>query len=154
MAGMLRPAWKICPSRYGMGAGNKKKETEREGTGDIRSGSCSPFLMQPPSGAGRKPRKMQSGKGRDLMVTKKITKSGAVTLPRQVRQMTGLLPGVPVDMEEGPGWVYITKHVPTCHFCGAADEVYKILGIEICRSCAGKIKEVVEDDAGRGKREG
>lgn len=76
------------------------------------------------------------------MVIKKITKSGSLTLPRQIRQETGLLPGVPVDIVADKDGVYIAKHVPACMFCGEAEGVNEIMGIEICQNCAGKIMEV------------
>ena len=53
-----------------------------------------------------------------MTVSKRVAKSGAVTLPRQLRQ-----------------------HVPTCHFCGTVDDVKTVCGIEICRGCAEKIME-------------
>ena len=55
-----------------------------------------------------------------MEVSKKITKSGAVTLPRMVRQETGILPGVPVDIRTDEEGVHIVKHVPACRFCGTA----------------------------------
>ena len=33
-----------------------------------------------------------------MTVSKRVAKSGAVTLPRQLRQETGILPGGPVDI--------------------------------------------------------
>lgn len=75
------------------------------------------------------------------MVTKKIAKSGSLTLPRQVRQETGLLPGVPVDVVADKDGVYIAKHVPACIFCGTVEDVHEALGIEVCRGCAEKIME-------------
>ena len=74
------------------------------------------------------------------MVTKKITKMGGITLPRQVRQETGLLPGVPVDMVADRDGVYLSKHVPACFSCGSVEDVMQVLGIEICRACAEKIR--------------
>ena len=58
-----------------------------------------------------------------MTVSKRVAKSGAVTLPRQLRQETGILPGVPVDIEADEDGVHIRKHVPTCHFCGTVDDV-------------------------------
>ncbi len=78
------------------------------------------------------------------MVNKKIAKSGAVTLPRQIRQETGILPGVPVEIEHDETGVHIRKHVPACHFCGSVDEVATACGIEICKECAEKIWEVFQ----------
>ena len=54
---------------------------------------------------------------------------------------TGILPGVPVDIEADEDGVHIRKHVPTCHFCGTVDDVKTVCGIEICRGCAEKIME-------------
>ena len=67
-----------------------------------------------------------------MTVSKRVAKSGAVTLPRQLRQETGILPGVPVDIEADEDGVHIRKHVPTCHFCGTVDDVKTVCGIEIC----------------------
>ncbi len=77
-----------------------------------------------------------------MVVSKKITKSGAVTLPRQIRQETGILPGVPVDVKIDGNGVRIRKHTKSCHFCGTMDDVEEACGIEICRGCAAKIWEV------------
>ena len=82
------------------------------------------------------------------MVTKKIKRSGGITLPRQVRQKTGLLPGVPVDMVAERDGVYLSKHVPACFNCGSVDNVKEILGIEICHSCAKKVWRRFDDGDG------
>lgn len=78
-----------------------------------------------------------------MAVSKKITKGGALTLPRLIREETGILPGVPVDIELGGNGdeVHIRKHVPACRFCGSVDEVASACGIEICRTCAEKFQE-------------
>lgn len=82
------------------------------------------------------------------MVTKKITKSGGLTLPRQVRQETGLLPGVPVDLVADQTGVYLSKHVPACFHCGSVDEVKEVYGIEVCRACAEKIWRCFHGESG------
>ena len=82
------------------------------------------------------------------MVTKKITRSGSITLPRQVRQKTGLLPGVPVKMVADQNGIHLSKHVPACFNCGSVDDVKEILGIEICRSCAKKVWRCFDDGDG------
>jgi len=43
--------------------------------------------------------KCRAGEESIMTVSKRVAKSGAVTLPRQLRQETGILPGVPVDIE-------------------------------------------------------
>lgn len=77
-----------------------------------------------------------------MIVSKKIAKSGAVTLPRQIRQETGILPGVPVDVETDENGIHIRKHTRSCRFCGTVDDVAEACGIEVCRGCAAKIWEV------------
>ena len=82
--------------------------------------------------------------GNKMDATKKVTKSGGITLPRGIRQETGILPGVPVDIRTDEEGIHISKHVPTCFHCGTVDDVQTVCGVEICRSCAGKIAEVFE----------
>lgn len=77
-----------------------------------------------------------------MQVSKKITKSGGVTIPRSIRQEQGILPGVPVDITTDENGIHISKHVPTCFHCGTVDEVEEACGLEICQSCAEKIMEV------------
>lgn len=43
-----------------------------------------------------------------MTVSKRVAKSGAVTLPRQLRQETGILPGVPVDIEADEDGVHLS----------------------------------------------
>lgn len=77
-----------------------------------------------------------------MQVSKKVTKGGGVTIPRSIRQETGILPGVPVDISTDEEGIYIQKHVPTCFHCGTVEEVKTACGIEVCRECALKIAEV------------
>lgn len=78
-----------------------------------------------------------------MQTSKKITKSGGITIPRAVRQETGIFPGVPVDIITEADEIRIVKRVPVCYFCGSVDNVKGLNGKDICRSCAGKIAEVV-----------
>lgn len=79
-----------------------------------------------------------------MQLNKKITKSGSITIPRGVRQETGILPGVPVDITTDEEGIYISKHVPACFHCGAVDDVRTVCDLEICKICAEKVTEVFE----------
>lgn len=79
------------------------------------------------------------------MPVKRITKSGGITLPRQVREETGLLPGVAVDVVAGKDGVYFAKHVPACFHCGNVDGVQETCGLEICPACAERIWRCFND---------
>lgn len=77
-----------------------------------------------------------------MQANKKITKGGGITIPRSIRQETGMLPGVPVEVVSDGKGIRIAKHIPACFHCGTVDDVRLACGVEICRNCAGKIAEV------------
>lgn len=74
--------------------------------------------------------------------TKRITRSGGLVIPRDIRVETGFLPGVPVSIEAYAGELRIRKHTKSCRFCGSVDCVKTVSGIEICKRCAEKVQEV------------
>jgi len=77
-----------------------------------------------------------------MQTSKRVTKGGSVTIPRGMRQETGILPGVPVDVMTDEQGIHIMKHVSTCFHCGRVDGVRTALDLEICPECAVKIVEV------------
>lgn len=78
------------------------------------------------------------------MATKKLSKSGTVTIPRELRAKLGIVPGSAVNIDTDGEFVIIGKHVPLCRFCGSAEKVVNALGIEICVDCARKIQKKAE----------
>lgn len=78
-------------------------------------------------------------------MTKKISKSGSVHLPKELRSEIGMPTGCAVDISTDGESVTICKHIPVCRFCGSAEYVLNVLGIEICRCCAEKIKAKVDE---------
>ena len=62
-----------------------------------------------------------------MQASKKVTKGGGVTIPRGIRQETGILPGVPVDITTNEDGIHIQKHVPACFHCGTVDDVKMVL---------------------------
>ena len=74
------------------------------------------------------------------MSVKKITKSGGITIPKQIRTEAGIHIGSAVDVIQKEDTIIIKKHVPTCHFCNNA-EVVKFENMYICENCARKILE-------------
>lgn len=77
-------------------------------------------------------------------MTKRISKTGTVQLPKELRSKLGIPVGCAVDVGTDGRNITICKHIPLCRFCNSAEDVLDILGIEICRSCATKIKEKVD----------
>lgn len=78
------------------------------------------------------------------MISKKITKSGGITIPKTVRADVGIHPGTAVDVRTEGNSLVITPHVPTCRFCGCVEAVETVLGIEICCECAEEIAKAVK----------
>lgn len=75
-----------------------------------------------------------------MKVSKRILKSGSITIPKQVRAEVGLFPGNAVDIETTPtGAIVIKPSAPCCHFCGSPDGLLTVENISICTKCATKI---------------
>ncbi|MBR1724936.1 MAG: AbrB/MazE/SpoVT family DNA-binding domain-containing protein [Ruminococcus sp.] len=75
---------------------------------------------------------------------KKLTRAGGVTIPKDMRAATGILPGIAVDLNETEDGILISKHVPTCCFCGSPERVIVFSGTEICSKCVGVMNEEVQ----------
>lgn len=77
--------------------------------------------------------------------SKKVTKGGSITIPRGMRQESGILPGVPVDVMADDAGIHIVKHVPACFHCGNVEGVKVACNMEICQKCAEEIAEVFKN---------
>lgn len=74
------------------------------------------------------------------MNTKRITKSGGVSIPVGLRRDLSLQPGDALDVEvDGEGRVILIPHLPRCVFCGTTDSVVTYNGKGICQACANVI---------------
>lgn len=79
---------------------------------------------------------------------KKITKSGSVTLPRQIRQELGMLPGVALELTATEnGELLMRKRTPSCRLCGSADHVVTHNGMTLCRGCLAAFDQEVNQNA-------
>lgn len=75
-----------------------------------------------------------------MKVSKRICKSGSLTIPKQVRAEAGLFPGNAVDIETTPtGAIVIKPSAPCCRFCGSPDGLLTVENIVICKKCATKV---------------
>lgn len=70
------------------------------------------------------------------MASKKVTRSGSVTIPSQIRHSMGIHSGTPIDLEVVGDEIHIKKHTAVCFFCGNVNKVRLYEGIEICSECA------------------
>ncbi len=68
--------------------------------------------------------------------SKKTSKTGAVTLTKEVRCLIGLVPGQVVDViVNDDNTVTIKKHVASCFCCGSVEKVRKFRNYELCSEC-------------------
>lgn len=81
-------------------------------------------------------------------ISRKITKSGSLSIPRRIQHDTGIRAGVPVDiLPQEDGSLMVTKHTPVCYICGGADNTVEHSGYCLCRECLTKmVKEIERHD--------
>jgi len=79
------------------------------------------------------------------MKSKKLTKAGGFTIPAEVRRSINLLPGDAVDIEEQPGRIIISAHVPRCFFCESEQAVLRYRGKKVCRSCITEMGDMINE---------
>lgn len=76
---------------------------------------------------------------------KTLTKTGAITLTKDIRYLTGLRPADAVDVtvtEDGNA-VIIRKHIPSCFFCGSPENIKAFRGYNVCEKCR---EEMLKND--------
>lgn len=80
-----------------------------------------------------------------MIYHKKLTKTGALTLTKDIRTRSGIRPGQAVDVEiSATGVIIIKKHTKTCFCCGSSEDVVKFVNYEICKRCADKLHKRFE----------
>ena len=74
------------------------------------------------------------------MNTKRVSKSGGISIPVGLRRELAIRPGDALDVEtDAQGNVVLKRHLPRCVFCGSTENVNIFMGKGICRNCAGQI---------------
>lgn len=74
------------------------------------------------------------------MNTKRVSKSGGISIPVGLRRELAIQPGDALDVEtDAQGSVILKRHLPRCVFCGSTENVNIFMGKGICRNCAGQI---------------
>lgn len=73
---------------------------------------------------------------------KKIDNLGRVVIPKGFRQMLGINPGDPLDVEVDSGRLWITAHQDGCTFCGVSEATSNYMGRNICPECISRIRTI------------
>lgn len=78
-----------------------------------------------------------SGKPMSLQRNRKMQKSGALTIPADIRTRYGFKKGAPVVMTvEDDGSIRIVPKYPTCAICQKRDALRSVKSVPICKVCA------------------
>lgn len=76
------------------------------------------------------------------MRNKKITRSGSITIPAELRRDYGIQPGEHVSLDiDMSGRIVIGRDNGACIFCGTDKDLVIYRGRYVCRDCANAIKE-------------
>ena len=76
------------------------------------------------------------------MNTKRVNKSGGISIPVGLRRELAIRPVDALDVEtDAQGNVILKRHLPRCVFCGCTENVNIFMGKGICRTCAGQIRK-------------
>lgn len=77
--------------------------------------------------------------------SKKLSGSGQITIPKDLRFATGIRCNTAVDIEQVEGGILIRQHTKACRFCGSTESVGTIKGEPVCPKCAKEIYREVEE---------
>ncbi len=77
------------------------------------------------------------------MYHKKMTRKRGITIPKELAFQTGIDADTPVDLYSENGRIVISKHTPECRFCHDKMNAKPFGGIEVCPSCAEKLRKAV-----------
>ena len=78
------------------------------------------------------------------MKFKRVGKNGCISIPRDIAAKLDMTAGRTVDLTAtNDGKLIISRHIDTCRFCGAAENVKPFGDIIICQMCAAKLYEEV-----------
>ncbi len=75
----------------------------------------------------------------DKKMYKKISKTGGITIPSQLRHALNIPKGAAVEITTSEDdEIIIKKHIPTCMCCGTAENVKVVNEVELCQECVAK----------------
>lgn len=78
------------------------------------------------------------------MKTKKVSKSGGITIPSDIRRAIDMDKGAAVDIKVDSGRLIISKHTPRCMFCKTIDGVVRHQNNYICSNCIKEMGEKID----------
>jgi len=85
-----------------------------------------------------------------MLNEKKISKSGAITIPAHLRRLLGITAGEKVELKvDGNGNLGVERIEGSCLLCQRHDDLLKIDGVYICTGCAKKVEQALSERGGK-----
>lgn len=79
------------------------------------------------------------------MRTKKVNRSGGLTIPADMRRELDIDKGDALDIEVEDGKMILSKHTPRCMLCMLIEDLVKYQNNYICAKCIKKMGEMVNE---------
>lgn len=76
---------------------------------------------------------------------RKLTRSGALTIPQPLRQELGLHSGTALEITTTEDTLTIRKYGTSCHICGCTDNLTTYKGLSLCPDCRTHFGEVPDN---------
>ena len=73
-------------------------------------------------------------------IVRKIDELGRIVIPKEMRRVTDIKNGDPVEIELEGDRIVLTKYAPTCIYCGKDSGITEFRGKKICFVCIDEIK--------------
>lgn len=84
-----------------------------------------------------------------MLNEKKISKSGAITIPAHLRRLLGITAGEKVELTvDANGNLGVERIEGSCLLCQRHDDLLKIDGVYICTDCAEKVAQALTGQGG------
>ena len=73
-------------------------------------------------------------------IIRKIDELGRIVIPKEMRRVLDIQNGDPVEIELAGDNIILSKHAPSCIWCGKDSGVTEFKGKKICYDCLEEIK--------------
>lgn len=77
---------------------------------------------------------------------------GRVTVPMEMRESLNVKPGDPIDIERVQGGIILSPLNASCGICGSTVNLLEIDGMGICRRCAMRLRQKLEEKDAEGSQ--
>ncbi len=81
---------------------------------------------------------------KSLGIVRRIDHVGRIVLPKELRRLFDLTDNedsLEIFVEDDK--IILKKYAPACVFCNSADDVIDYMGKKVCRTCAGKLHNLI-----------